>query len=564
MASKALVGVSIILVVGVVIGLIAGVTRSGDGSEAQVSTTTRNVVAMCNSTDYKQQCVQSMSSVADNKNATVKDYIQAAIDYTITEVQEAMKKSQGLGKDGLNSTDKMGLEDCKDLLEYAIDELQASFSMVGDSKLHTLADREAELKNWLSAVISYQQTCLDGVEKADVKQELNNGLLNATELTSNALAIVSAMSEIMSSFNITSPINISATSRRLLESEGSKGEFPSWVSASDRKLLQTSTRMQPNAVVAKDGSGQYDTITAALAAYPKKHTGRYVIYVKAGVYDEYITVTKKQINVFVYGDGPDKTIVTGSKSYTGGVSTFRTAPFAVVGSGFMAKDMGFRNTAGPEGHQAVALRVQADRSSFYNCRMEAYQDTLYVQAHRQFYRNCVVMGTVDFIFGDATAVIQNSQLIVRKPMPKQQNMVTAHGRLDRRETTGLVIQNCKIIPDQALIPTKLETRSYLGRPWKPYSRTIIMESFIDEFIQPQGWMPWRDTLYLDTLDYREYSNRGPGAATDKRVTWKGYHVIKDTNEATQFTPGPFLQAADWLPATGVPNYLGFTNPKDML
>ena len=85
--------------------------------------------------------------------------------------------------------------------------------------------------------------------------------------------------------------------------------------------------MKPNAVVAKDGSGQYKSIAAALAAYPKALRGRYVIYVKAGIYDEYITVTKNMKNVFMYGDGPRKTIVTGRKNNRDGITTQNTASF---------------------------------------------------------------------------------------------------------------------------------------------------------------------------------------------------------------------------------------------
>ncbi|KAL5538069.1 hypothetical protein UlMin_042279 [Ulmus minor] len=324
-------------------------------------------------------------------------------------------------------------------------------------------------------------------------------------------------------------------------------------------MLASTGGATPNAVVAKDGSGQYKTIEAALAAYPKNHKGRYVIYVKAGKYDEYITIPKNQINVYMYGDGPRKTIVTGSKNFRDGVSTFRTATFSAIGSGFVAKSMGFQNTAGPGGHQAVALRVQSDMSAFYNCRMDGYQDTLYVHAHRQFYRNCVISGTVDFIFGDAAVVIQNSLIIVRKPDPNQRNAVTAQGRKDKYQTTGIVIQNCRIVPEQLLYPERLKVLSYLGRPWKEYSRTVIMESTIEDFIQPAGWLEWQGNFALDTLSYREYANHGPGAATNNRVKWKGYKVITDKKEAMQFTPGAFLQGNMWLKNTGGPFFLGFKN-----
>ena len=189
--------------------------------------------------------------------------------------------------------------------------------------------------------------------------------------------------------------------------------------------------------------------------------------------------------------------------------------------------------------------------------MDGYQDTLYVQAHRQFYRNCLISGTVDFIFGDSTTVIQNSIIIVRKPMANQQNTITAHGRSEKRETTGLVIQNSKIVPEQKLFPQRMQIPSYLGRPWKEYSRTVIMECTIGDFINPAGWLPWAGDFALNTLYYAEYANTGPGAGTNQRVKWKGYKVITDKNEALQFTAGPFIGGNSWLKLTGIPYFLGF-------
>lgn len=153
---------------------------------------------------------------------------------------------------------------------------------------------------------------------------------------------------------------------------------------------------------------------------------------------------------------------------------------AAVGKGFIAKSMGIRNTAGPEKNQAVALRVQSDMSAFINCRIDGYQGTLYAQTHRQFYKNCVISGTIDFIFGDSAAVFQNCLMVVRKPMDQQQNTVTAHGRKDKRESTGFVIQHCRVVAEKKLFPTRLITKTYLGRPWKEHSRTVVMESSLDD------------------------------------------------------------------------------------
>lgn len=234
---------------------------------------------------------------------------------------------------------------------------------------------------------------------------------------------------------------------------------------------------------------------------------------------------------------------------------------AAIGEGFIAKSIGFQNKAGPEGHQAVALQVQSDMSAFYNCRMDGYRDTLYVQTHRQFYHNCVISGTVDFIFGDGAVVIQNSLIIVRKPGPRQKNAVTAQGRVDKHQTTGIVIQDCRIVPEKKLFAERLKVPTHLGKPWKEYSRTVIMESTIGDLIQPVGWLEWDGNFALDTLYFAEYTNKGAGAGTKERVKWKGYKVITDKKEALQFTAGNFIQGRFWLGNTGAPYFVGFKRDK---
>ncbi|KAJ4823268.1 hypothetical protein Tsubulata_028444 [Turnera subulata] len=134
-------------------------------------------------------------------------------------------------------------------------------------------------------------------------------------------------------------------------------------------------------------------------------------------------------------------------------------------------------------------------------------------------------------------------------MDNQQNTVTAHGRKDKHEITGLVLQNCRIVADPKLVPDIAKIPSYLGRPWKEYSRAIIMESEISDVIHPDGWLPWAGNFALDTLYFAEYGNRGPGAATDKRVKWKGMHILKNKNEVLQYTTGQFIQGQEWLKDT---------------
>ncbi|XP_044478256.1 probable pectinesterase/pectinesterase inhibitor 6 [Mangifera indica] len=326
-------------------------------------------------------------------------------------------------------------------------------------------------------------------------------------------------------------------------------EFLSWVSVANRHHLQL-TPPKADIVVAQDGSGNYTTISEAVAAAAKKTDGkRLVIYVKQGVYKE--NVEFKISNLTFIGDGMDATIITGNRSARDGFRTFNTATFGVSGYGFIARDMTFENTAGPENNQSVALRSNSDRSVFYNCSFKGYQDTLYVYRGAQFYRNCDIYGTVDFIFGYAAVVFQNCNIYIRKPLSYQKNTITAHGRESLEDNTGIIIHNSRITAATDMIGvTSIE--SYLGRPWKKYSRTVVMKCTIDELIHPAGWLPWNGSFALNTLYYGEYLNTGSGANTNGRVKWPGYHVIQNSTEASKFTVDNFLSGNSWIPATGVP------------
>lgn len=227
----------------------------------------------------------------------------------------------------------------------------------------------------------------------------------------------------------------------------------------------------------------------------------------------------------------------------------------MVGEGFVAINITFRNTAGAVKQQAVALRSGADFSTFYSCSFEGYQDTLYTHSLRQFYKDCDIYGTVDFIFGNAAVVFQNCNIYARLPISGQSNTITAQGRTDPNQNTGTSIHNCRVAAASDLAAANGSTKSYLGRPWKQYSMTVYMQSFIDSLIDPAGWLPWSGDFALSTLYYAEYNNTGPGSNTSSRVTWTGYHVINASSTASNFTVSKFISGDSWIPASGVP-YVG--------
>lgn len=222
---------------------------------------------------------------------------------------------------------------------------------------------------------------------------------------------------------------------------------------------------------------------------------------------------------------------------------------AVKGKGFIARDITFENTSGPEKHQAVAFRSDSDLSVVHRCRIKGYQDTLYAHSQRQFYRECQITGTIDFIFGDGTVVFQNCDIRARKGLPNQKNTITAQGRKESVENTGFSIQFCNISTEPDVPVNSTET--YLGRPWKLYSRTVVMQSYISEAIRPQGWLEWNGNFALNTLFYGEFMNYGPGSALGGRVKWPGYHVLNSSAEANAFTVSQFIIGNSWLPSTGV-------------
>ncbi|XP_022956244.1 pectinesterase-like [Cucurbita moschata] len=551
----ALIGVSSLFLVAMVVAVAVGVNRndpdeisstSGDGGTTEISTSVKAIKALCQPTDYQETCIESLSGV---NTSDPRELIKVGFQSTINELKSAIVKSATLKEFASDPKAKPALDVCNEVVEYAIDDLIMSFDRITDNfNINKITDYVEDLKVWLSATLTLQDTCVDAFDNVtgDTGDKMRQLLKTSKEMTANGLGMVSEVTSIMSSFGMR------LAGRRLLEEESNKEEEePSWINDRRGLLQATPKTIQPNVVVAKDGSGKYKTVNEALFDIPKKSNKTFVIYVKEGVYEEQVMMNKSMTWVMMIGDGPNKTKITSNKNFADGTPTFKTATVAVVGTNFIAKDMWFENSAGPEKHQAVALRVQSDMSIFYNCQMDGYQDTLYTHTHRQFYRDCTITGTIDFIFGNAAVVFQNCKIFVRKPLPNQQCIVTAQGRSQRKEPTAIILQNCLISSAPDYFPVRHTYKAYLGRPWKQYSRTIILQCKIDDLIQPEGWLPWTGDFALNTLFYSEYNCRGAGSKKDNRVKWRGIKEITPEH-AIDFTAGLFIRGNPWIKPTGVP------------
>ncbi|KAA8523719.1 hypothetical protein F0562_010142 [Nyssa sinensis] len=487
---------------------------------------------LCDQAYDPKLCISMISEAASNGGKQLNDinqlqnFLMKSVPYTVSAIEVARHTKNRIN----DQSEQVALTDCLELLNLSIDRVTGSAMALANSTTQSHADAHS----WLSSVLTNHVTCLDGLQilgRSYMETQLQ-------DLISRARVSLAILTRILASDEeMLRPMN---------------GELPSWITREDRKLLESSPRdFKANVVVAQDRSGNYRTVGEAVASAPDKSKNRYVIYVKRGTYKENVEVGKKKKNVMIVGDGMNLTIITGSLNVVDGSTTFRSATLAAVGDGFIAQDIWIQNTAGPEKHQAVALRVGADQSVINRCRIDAYQDTLYTHSLRQFYRDCFITGTVDFIFGNAAVVFQNCKLIARKPMANQKNMVTAQGRIDPNQNTGTSIQNCDIIASPDLAPVQSSFPTYLGRPWKEYSRTVVMQSYISDHIHPAGWSEWSGDFALRTLYYGEYLNRGPGAGTSSRVNWAGYHVITSPDEAKKFTVAELIQGGTWLTSTGV-------------
>ncbi|NP_001289259.1 probable pectinesterase/pectinesterase inhibitor 34 [Pyrus x bretschneideri] len=543
--------------------LFAGRSKASNSaaSSALHRKPTKAISDACARTRFPSLCVDSLLDFPGSTTASEQDLVHISFNMTLQRLSKALYLSSSLSYRQMDPYSRSAYDDCLELLDDSVDALSRALTSVIPGAASTSTSTQ-DVLTWLSAALTNQDTCGEGFEQingGDVKNEMDQRLKDLSELVSNCLAIYSAIGG-----GDFSGVPIQNRRRRLLgnsdmerdimgDNANVSRDFPRWLGRRERRLLAVpGSQIQADIIVSKDGSGTFKTIAEAIKKAPESSSRRTIIYVKAGRYEESnLKVARKKTNLMFIGDGKGKTIITGGKNVAQKVTTFHTATFAAQGAGFIARDLTFENYAGPDKHQAVALRIGADHAVVYHCSIIGYQDTFYVHSNRQFVRETDIYGTVDFIFGNAAVVFQKCSLYARKPMANQKNTITAQNRKDPNQNTGISIHDCRILATPELEGSKGSFPTYLGRPWKLYSRTVYMLSFIGDHVHPHGWLEWNATFALDTLYYGEYMNYGPGGAIGKRVTWPGYRVITSQVEAARFTVRQFIYGSSWLPSTGV-------------
>lgn len=277
-------------------------------------------------------------------------------------------------------------------------------------------------------------------------------------------------------------------------------------------------------VVAQDGTGDFTTVQAAIDAVPDFRKQPTRILIRKGVYREKLIIPETKHDLTLVGEDKHHTILTwnnfASKLSPLGdaLGTSGSASTYISPDLFTAENITFANDAGPVG-QAVAVIVRSDRARFINCRFLGFQDTLYTHTagSRQYYHNCYIEGTVDFIFGSSTAWFEECEIYC-----KGNGYITA-ASTPQEQPFGYVFNRCRISGDTA-------KSFYLGRPWRPYAKVLFMECELGDVIHPEGWNNWGDPSNETTAFYGEYRNRGAGAATGQRLKWS--HQLTPAEAAT--------------------------------
>lgn len=326
-------------------------------------------------------------------------------------------------------------------------------------------------------------------------------------------------------------------------------------------------------IIAKDGSGDFTSIQAAIDAIPVSNRQPTILLVRMDTYCERVVVNKD--NVRIIGEARDRTVITNSACAhdpddTGKEKgTFLSYTFLVTGDNVEVENITIRNDAGDGSvaGQAVAAYAAGDRGVWRNVRLIACQDTLFCGPTmpkvardalprlipegvasvgdcppvrgRQYFENCFIQGDVDFIFGPYTCWFEGCTL----HMNKRGGYYTA-ANTPEQTPYGLVFHACRLTGDCE------PGQAYLGRPWRRFARTVFLNCEMDECVAPEGFQDWGDKRI--TRRCGEYGTRG--ARADQSLRHPEAARLTE-EEASLLTVREVIGGYDgWNPAKRTPTW----------
>lgn len=299
-----------------------------------------------------------------------------------------------------------------------------------------------------------------------------------------------------------------------------------------------SASAQKKIIVAQDGSGNFKALQSAFNSIPKNNKKAIIIFVRNGLYKEKLLLDSGKNFVTLVGEDKFNTIFT-YDDHTGKISpkgdtinTRTSASFLMKADNFTAKNITFQNDAGFNAGQAVGLESDGDKASYFNCRIVGNQDILFTNNDnsRQYFEDCYIEGTTDFIFGSSTVWFERCHI-----HSKKNSHITAASTPSLHQF-GYVFNDCILTGDSSLHNVSL------GRPWRQYAAVTYIHCYIGQHVFPEGWANWNKTENYKTTRYAEFKNYGPGANVSSRVSWS--RQLKE-DEVNKYTPRNVL--GNWNP-----------------
>ncbi|HEX6430792.1 MAG TPA: pectinesterase family protein, partial [Niastella sp.] len=315
--------------------------------------------------------------------------------------------------------------------------------------------------------------------------------------------------------------------------------------------VQIYTANNADVVVAKDGTGTYTSIQAAIDAAPAGRTTPYVIFIKNGKYIEKIKVPSNKPFIHLIGESVANTIISWD-SYSGKIEngvpigTNTSATLTINANDFYMMSITVENSTGytGDGPQAVAIYISGDRCVYKNCRFIGGQDTVWHNGNgRHYFRNCYIDGNTDFIFGSSTAVFDSCVIFPRDRVDGSGGGYVTAGNTPADKAYGEVFRNCILTRNRGV------TTYSLGRPWQNSPKTVFLNTQMGSSINPTGWSTWGvDTALTTYAEYKSRKYNGDLVDVSKRVTWS--KQLTDNQAAAYYNNTNLF--ADWDPFYAFP------------
>lgn len=261
------------------------------------------------------------------------------------------------------------------------------------------------------------------------------------------------------------------------------------------------------------------------------------IYLFNGIYNEKVLINVEGITLI--GEDKNKVIIKNKDHFYkimedhNECNTFRTYTVAVTASNVKIESLTIENCSVPSNKygQAVALHADGDNFLCENVILKSAQDTLFtgplpddlIKRHqgflkpdflhgtptKQIYNKCDIYGDVDFIFGSATALFNECNII---SIYRDGNLGYVSAPSHSKDTIyGYLFYKCNLINN-----TNAENNIYLSRPWRDYGTAAFIECKMDKHIKPEGFSNWNSTERFKTARYYEYTEN---VDLSNRIKW---------------------------------------------